>query len=356
VGALRLGHGDGTVTFRITPKISVKRLMFLVEYAQQPKSATWDDNEVAGREAADIVPAVARAFTLAANRALSQGALLGYREISVGATIVRGKIRTSDQLRCHYTFPVPVELNYDEYTADIPENRLLLTAAQSLLKLSGIRDDVRRQLRRVLIRLAGVTPLATYEESPAWTATRLNASYHRALGIAEMVIRGNSYELDAGRKVRVDGLVLSMSQLFQDFVTVATADALRRHGGRSVFQERHHLDAGQLIDFNPDLIYYPSPAAGGGSNPSAVADAKYSVIKGPKGRPDDLYQVFTYCATMGAKRGFLVYAQGPDDARIRPLPIRGTDITVTQYPLDLTRSPRELLGQIRLLADQIAGM
>jgi 5-methylcytosine-specific restriction enzyme subunit McrC len=355
VGAVRLGRGESEVQLRIAPKISIARLLFLVEYAQQPKSATWQDAEVAAREAADLVPALAHAFGRAADRALRQGALLGYREINDAATVVRGKLRVGDQLTRHYTFQLPAELRYDDYTADIPENRLLLTAAQRLLRLPGIRDDTRSMLRRILVRLVGVSPLQPSEPPPTWQATRLNARYHTALGLADLVLRGNSYELDAGRKVRVDGLLLSMWQLFQDFVTVAIARALRKYGGECRFQDPHHLDHSRLIQLDPDLVYYRQSATSGNPvSPVAVTDAKYTVTRGPKGHPDHLYQVVTYCTVLGVRRGFLVYAQGPE-AGHRTLRIRGSDIEIVQYPLDLTQPPSNLLHQIQVLADEIAG-
>ncbi len=252
VGAVRLGQGEGEVQLRIAPKISIARLLFLVEYAHQPNSATWQDAEVAAREAADLVPALAHAFGRAADRALRQGILLGYREINDAAMVVRGKLRIGDQVRRQYTFPLPAELRFDDYTADIPENRLVLTAAKRLLRLPGIREDTRSMLHHVLARLVGVSPLPSFEPPPNWQATRLNARYQTVLGLADLVLRGRSYELDAGRKVRVDGLLLSMWQLFQDFVTVAIARALRGYGGECRFQDPHHLDHSRLIKLDPE--------------------------------------------------------------------------------------------------------
>jgi 5-methylcytosine-specific restriction enzyme subunit McrC len=309
---------------------------------------------VDAREAADLIPAVAHAFGRAADRALRQGVLRGYRELEDAATVARGKFRIGEQLRRHYTFPVPAEISYDDYTPDIIENRLLLTAAQRLLQLTDIREDTRSLLYRVLISLAGVSSLPPSEPAPDWQATRLNDRYRTALGLAGLVLRGRSYELDAGHKVRVDGLLISMWQLFQDFVTVAISRALRKHGGICRFQEPHHLDEKRLVEIDPDLVYYHPLAVNGiPGSAVAVADAKYAVIRGPKGHPEHLYQIVTYCTVLGAKRGFLIYAEGPVAGRTA-LRIHGADIEIIQYPLDLTQPPAKLLHQIQLLADEIA--
>jgi 5-methylcytosine-specific restriction enzyme subunit McrC len=354
VGAVRLGHGAGALEVRIAPKITIARLLFLVGYADQKESARWQDVEVGVGEAADLVPAVALAFGRAADRALSQGVLLGYTEIDDTAMIIRGKVRVGDQIRQRYSFPVPVERRYDDYTSDIPENRLLLTAAQQLLRLSGIHIEAERLLRRVVLRLAGVSPLDRGTPPPRWMPTRLNARYHTALGLAELVMRGSSYELEPGRNVRVDGLLISMWQLFQDFVTAALDNALQAYGGQCRFQYSQRLDRTGYLKFEPDVIYYGPRADGSIGSPAAVADVKYTLIEGPRDHRSHLYQVISYCTALGVRRGYLLYAEGPSSGP-RTLPIQRSGIEITQYPLDLTQPPRNLLDQIEALAESIAG-
>jgi 5-methylcytosine-specific restriction enzyme subunit McrC len=351
VGAARLGRRGDAIEVRIAPKIAIDRLLFLVGYAQQPNAAKWQDTEVAAREASGLVPVVAHAFGRAADRALSQGVLLGYREVDAMLPIVRGRVRQAEQLRRHYSLPVPVELRYDDYTTDIIENRLLLAAAHRLLKLPDVSTDSRRFLRRVQARLVGVSQL-DHGALPSWQPTRLNIRYHAALGLAELVLRGSSYELDVGRSVRVDGLLLSMWRVFEDFVTVALARELRPGGGKCKFQDQHHLDKARDILLKPDLVYYPSSASGA-RVPAAVVDAKYAITRGPRGHRDEFYQMLAYCTVLGVTRGYLVFAAGPPSGP-RTHRIQGTGIEITQYPLDLAQSPRNLLDQVQSLATQIA--
>ena len=351
VGAARLGRRGDAVEVRIAPKITIDRLLFLAGYAQQPSAAKWRDTEVAAREASGLVPVVAHAFGRAADRALSQGVLLGYREVDATLPVVRGRIRQTEQLRRHYSFPVPVELRYDDYTTDIIENRLLLTAAHRLLKLPDVSIDSRRFLHRVQARLVGVSRLE-HGTLPSWQPTRLNTRYYAALGLAELVLRGSSYELDVGRSVRVDGLLLNMWRVFEDFATVALARALRPGGGKCKFQDQHHLDKARDILLKPDLVYYPSSASGT-RVPAAVVDAKYAITRGPRGHRDEFYQMLAYCTVLGVTRGYLVYAEGPPSGP-RTHRIQGTGIEITQYPLDLAQSPRNLLDQVQALATEIA--
>ena len=259
-GAARVGGGPDSVDVRLRPKVPIARLLFLVGYTRrQIDQLDWRDDEIDTGEADEVLPAVAHAFARAADGALGQGMLFGYRETEETAAVVRGRIREADQVRRHYSLLLPVEIRFDDYTADIPENQLLLAAAGQLLKLPRLQRDALvatlGSLRKLVLRLAGVTPLVPGRPPPRWKPSRLNARYHTALSLAEVVLRGSTYELDDGRTLRANGLIVLMWKLFEDFVTSAIADALRAHGGWCEFQdERHRLDAGSLFKLKPDLV------------------------------------------------------------------------------------------------------
>ncbi|WP_162642053.1 McrC family protein [Streptosporangium sp. 'caverna'] len=339
----------GGVEVRITPKTPVDRVFFLLGYARRPRG--WRQEEVNAGEHAELLPALAHAYAMAADRALRQGVLQGYLEMEEALPVIRGRIREADQLRRRYGLPLPVEVRYDDYTVDIAENRLLLAASARLLRLPGLAVQTRKTLRHVIARLAGVTALVPGRPLPAWLSSRINTRYHTALGLAELVLRGASYELDDGTAVRVNGLLVEMWRVFEDFVTVALTEALRPHGGRSELQDkRHHLDHGQRVLLKPDLVRYVVDA-GGKEIPAAVVDSKYKISAGPGGHGADLYQMLAYCTALGLERGHLVYAKG--EAEPYRHVVRGAGIEIAQHAIDLTLQPADLLGAIERLAGSI---
>jgi 5-methylcytosine-specific restriction enzyme subunit McrC len=113
---------------------------------------------------------------------------------------------------------LPVSLSYDDFTPDITENRLFLAAARELRQLPELKPYVRQMLGDIEQRLSGVTQL---RPSEIWTPTRLNAHYYRAPNPAGVMLRGNSYELDGDGGVLADGLLISMSHLYEVFVASA---------------------------------------------------------------------------------------------------------------------------------------
>lgn len=346
VGAARVGPTGDPVELRVQPKTPIDRLFFLLTYARKPRG--WRAETVDAGERPELLPALAHAFSRASERTLRQGVLLGYRETEEALPVVRGRIRVIDQLQRRHGFPVPVEVRYDDYTVDIPENQLLLAATHRLLRLPDVPAGTRRLLRHLLLRLDGVTRLVPGRQLPEWTPSRLNNRYGTALGLAELVLRGASYELDDGTSVRVDGLMLEMWRVFEDFLCVALAEALRPYGGRTHLQDRrHHLDHARQVKLRPDLVYDNADG-----RLAAVVDAKYKIEAVPGKHESDLYQMLAYCTVMGLNRGHLVYAAGMGEAQAHS--VVGTDgLHIVETALDLSLPPSDLLAQVANLAERI---
>jgi 5-methylcytosine-specific restriction enzyme subunit McrC len=339
VGVARIGD----LEVWVRPKVTIDRLFFLLGYALKPVS--WRDDTVDLAQRDDLLPALAETLGRQIDRALQQGLLQGYRVHEDSAPVLRGRLREADQLRRRFGVPLPVEIRYDEFTTDIPENQLLRAAAERMLRTPGIDIDARRRLRHALSRLSDVTVLIRGQQLPFWQPSRLNARYHTALRLAELVLHGTSVEQAPGT-VAINGFLLDMWRLFEDFVTVALAEELRRYGGSTYPQSPHHLDEAQLIRFKPDLVWRRD------GRPAAVIDAKYKAEK-PAGFPDaDLYQVLAYCTVLNLARGHLVYARGNEQpARYV---VRHSGIEIVCHALDLNRPPSVVLDQVRRVADDVA--
>jgi 5-methylcytosine-specific restriction enzyme subunit McrC len=354
VGAFTVAApGHAPVTVRVVPKMSIGRLFFLLGYAIKPKG--WREDQVEVAEHQGLLPALAHAFERQAERALRQGLLQGYRVTQESAMVVRGRIREGEQIRRRYGLSIPVELEYDEYTADIPENQVLRAGVERLLRLPGVPAGVRARLLHQRARLSEVTVPGRGHLLPRWSPTRLNARYHHALHLAEIVLRGASVEHLTGA-VRIEGFVFDMNKVFEDFVTVALREALTAAdpfaqetgaGGRAVLQDRHFLDEDSTVLMKPDLVWYDHT-----DRPAAVADAKYKAEK-PNGFPGaDLYQLLAYCTVLGLGEGHLIYAKG-HAAHACHL-VRNTGIWIHQHALDLEQDPERLLADIGQIAAALA--
>ncbi|SFE23055.1 5-methylcytosine-specific restriction enzyme subunit McrC [Actinopolyspora alba] len=344
IGAARISTGDDAIVVRITPKVPIARVLFLLGYRRSSRILL--DDPVPVTDERELVPAVARLYAAQAEHAVQQGLMHGYREADEATHVMRGRLRHSDQLRLHHGRPLPLEVTHDEYTPDITENRLLASAAHALLRIPAeLPEDVRVRLRRLQRRFAEITPLPRGCRLPAWQPTRLNARYHHALRLAELVLRGASIEHRPG-DLTAHGFLVDTAKLFEDFVTIALRDALADYPGHSVLQDPCHLDEGNTISLAPDFVHYDPEG-----KPSTVADAKYKAER-PSGYPNaDVYQMLAYCVALGLPAGHLVYAAG--NATHGTHRVRGAGITIHQHALELDQPPPQLLEDIGVLARRL---
>lgn len=340
VGAVSIGERQVIVR----PKISdLDRLLFLMGYAKNPR--LWRDDEVSLSAADELLPGVAEAFARMASRAVELGLLQGYKTVSETLPVLRGRMLAGEQMTRLFGLPVPVAVEYDDFTLDIAENQLLAMATLRALSIPRLSNVGRRLLLRLRHALAEVTAPHRGVALPKWQPSRLNARYQSALRVAEIILSTESFEHRVGDLV-VTGYMFDMWKIFEDFVTTALCESLQRFGGHCVAQAPLHLDADATVGMNPDLLWY------GPNRATAVIDAKYKAEK-PEGFPNaDLYQMLAYCTVLRLDEGHLVYAKGNEPVSTHD--VCGSDITIHCHALDMGLPPRALLRQVDELAAVIA--
>lgn len=323
----------------VRPKIAVDRLVFLMGYARQPQF--WRDSPVLLEAADNLAEALADSFVHRGQKALEQGLLQGYVQVSDAQPVVRGRIRVGDQLARRPGTLLPLEVTYDEFSVDNAENQILLAATLRLLSLPTLARDHRRGLHRLRLQLADVSIIPSGRPLPTWRPSRLNIRYQPALYLADLLLAGDSFEQRYG-SLHISGFVFDMWKIYEDFVCVALKEALRAYGGRSSLQHHLYFDDNRQIDMKPD--FYWTDAAGR----RVVVDAKYKAEK-PTGFPNaDLYQMLAYCTVLGIDEGHLVYAEGNADRTSHTTV--GSGVRIRCHTLDLSCRSADLLLQMEDLA------
>ena len=137
VGAVRIGD----LEVRVQPKTGIARLLFLLGYAADPG---FRPEDVAGVREPDLWPALAESLARHVERALGPGVLQGYvtidESLSAGTRADPGRRPDGPAPG----LPLPLEVRYDEYAPDIPENRLIRSALRRMLAVPGLRRRVQR--------------------------------------------------------------------------------------------------------------------------------------------------------------------------------------------------------------------
>jgi 5-methylcytosine-specific restriction enzyme subunit McrC len=331
----------------VQPKIAISQVLFMLAYTADPSTWRADASELGTYD--DVTAGITSLFAQVSEHALQRGVLHGYHEVEDDSVTVRGRIDLARQMRTRPGLDIPLAIRYTEFDADIVENRLILAAGLALHVLRTRDADAMRRLRRVIAGLAAETTFTRFHPAsvPSITWTRLNSHYRPAVELARLILTQASPHLSVGSQPVV-GLALSLAGVFERFVRTALAEAL--HVSDTAFPDGTHcpplsLDEAGRIRLEPDLSWWHVGQC------RFVGDVKYKRDAG-SGLNPDLYQLHAYATATRLSHATLVYADGPPVPRRHTIPPLGIDLSIEH--LDLTRPPKEILGQVAVLADRIA--
>ncbi|MFJ6300188.1 restriction endonuclease [Arthrobacter sp. KFRI-F3372] len=344
VGAVQIG--DLLVRVKPKEKLGLSRLLFLLGYAINPG---FRPDDVTGEEDDDLFAALGESLTRHCERALDRGALNGYVHVEEALRTVRGRIRVGDQMTRRPGMLLPLEVAYDDFTVDIPENRILRAAVRLMMQVPRLSEGVRERLAHIDSKLDGVAALRFGAPLPAWTETRLNERYVPALRLAEIVLRNMSAEAGLGLHV-VASFVVNMATVFEDFVTTALREALDIYPGETRGQYEAYMDEvevgygrGDRVRMYVDIVHSVDRV------PAIVFDAKYKAASASGAYPNaDHYQMLAYCTALNVPQAWLVYA---GSGRPRTRQIRHAEVSIVEFPIDISQRPEELLANLQRLAD-----
>lgn len=342
VGAVRVGDVD----VRVAPKVDIERIVFLLGY--RLRGVAWQDSVVPVEAAEDIVHVLAEMFTRSVAEAIRPGLLQGYRVTEEALAVVRGRIRIDEQLKRRPGAWLPIEVSYDDFTVDNPENQVLRAALERLQRNPLVPAALRRRMGALLLQFADVARLVPGMPLPQWRITRLNRRYDIALELARLVLASSSFEHRVG-SVAVDGFVLDVPKIFEDFVSAVMSDVLPTllPGSSVMDQYPTSLDKGAEVDMRPDIVWLDDAL-----RPLAVIDAKYKEER-LSGFPNvDLYQALAYATVLRLSDAHLIYAKG--NSAVKSHTVRGSGTQLHAHALDLNQTPQNLIGSMNELALKIA--
>jgi 5-methylcytosine-specific restriction enzyme subunit McrC len=144
--------------------------------------------------------------------------------------------------------------------------------------------------------------------------------------------------------VAATGFTLRLFDVFERFVRVA----LRESAGLTTDEFPDSWRGGELtLAESGAVTLAPDLGVRGAEGWSFVGDVKYKRDPGD-GNEADLYQLLAYATATGLSTATLIYADGPPNARSHV--VRHTGVTLQLRRLDLSRSPHDVLEQVKRLA------
>ncbi|XAS69624.1 restriction endonuclease [Micrococcaceae bacterium Sec5.7] len=338
-----------TVQLEVRPKdrLGLSRLLFLLSYAG---NQGFREGTVAAVEDRDLWSALAESLAQLAERALNRGVLQGYLTVDESLRTVKGRIRISDQISRRPGMLVPLEVSYDEFTEDIPENRILRAALERMGQVPRVRPEVLSRLRQLKGKLDAVTRVQSGAPLPPWRPTRMNVRYHSVLRLSELILRNASAEAGDGKQ-QTASFVVDMARVFEDFVGTALREAMAQYPGEMRLQYNAMLN--EAVRDSDRLTVRPGAVHLLGGRPVVVYDTKYKASSDlGASLSADHFQMLAFCTALRVPTAWLIYA-GSGEMKLRR--ILNTDIDVIEFPLDLSLPPSEILASVRDLAQQSWG-
>jgi len=332
------------VQILIRPKIQPENLFLFLEAGLPPRAWRAEAFDYAHRP--DLLPVMVSFFARTVETTLASGLLRSYRERHEKLVALRGRIDFATQLS-RAAFASPVACRYDDYTADIEENRYLRAAIRLALRAPRTPAVDRHRLLRAMSAMEDVADAPMPADAlDRMKQTRLNGYYWPALHLARLLLE-NLTLVDVRGTHAASAFLLDMDKLFERFVTHRLATALR---GRLEIraQSRSSLDRAGRIVLIPDLLFTRH------GEKVVVGDIKYKLTEGAQARREDYYQLLAYTTAYELPEGVLIYCRAPDDEVVSSASVRHGGPTLHTWAVDASGPAERVTAEITALANWLA--
>lgn len=338
--------------------IQVRNIYYMLSYAFQAlnrqgfkKIATEEFNNTAELMAATLAKGIA--FQL------KRGLGKEYLSLTEERACIRGKIDMGESLKTNSMLRKRLTCTYDDFSVNTTMNRIIKSTVALLLQ-GDISKSRKKELRKLMVFFADVTPINLYTVNWDLQYNRYNQTYQMLIAICYFVVKGLLHTNADGTTKVMDYLdEQRMSRLYEKFILEYYKKHYPELSAASsqipwslddgygdmlpMMQSDIHLERENTV-LIIDAKYY--------ANTTQVRFDKYTVYS------NNLYQIFTYVKnreyqfgeTESTVSGMVLYAK--TDALIQPDQVyrmHGNRISVKTLDLDLPFE--QIVGQLDKIAE-----
>lgn len=226
---------------------------------------------------------------------LQKGIKKSYVRIEENLSKYKGKLKFQNHIKYNAANAARFYLEYNQFSMDVPENRILKTACLYLLKQTQVQEN-KKTLLKFLMELDSVSPCINVEKDLQTAAlNRLHQYYERPLRFAEFFLRNEIFYPQQGRK-KIISLLFPLNEMFEDYIE----HILRQYQSEQKEKfdlhsqyPRHYLLMDNQFNTKMDFVIFTKEK-------NFIFDAKWKKIdlskkdKNYEAAQDDLYQLFSY--------------------------------------------------------------
>ncbi len=248
-------------------------------------------------------------FIISVQSLLQQGLKRDYLRQHDNLAWMKGKLRISAQLTKNSVRRDRFQVEYDEYSIERLENRILKTAIVKVSRLTRNAQLI-RQLQPLLTAFDSIPPITDAEF--AFNQIRLDRDMHyyeQTLDWAKLILQGESPHCMKGQANAIS-LLFPMEAVFESFVAAWMRHHHHQHYQVDTQSKTHSLaryHTKNMFRLKPDIWLRPHETS---KHSSIICDTKWKKIKPHKPgfnlSQNDLYQMQAYGVKYLDNRGDMI--------------------------------------------------
>ena len=233
-----------------------------------------------------------------------KGVVPGYKRVYRNERYLKGKLQEKEQIRRNALHKERFFVEYDEFSPDIPENRVIRRTLDFLQRRT-VSFRNKKLLREYRFVFDEVKPHERPEEVfKRLRLTRRTQHYRKTMQWCEMFLRQYYATTSCGSEPVVS-IMFDMNKVFEDYVAYRMKRDFPGLKIDSQHSSQHLVIAPKnLFRMRPDLLI----------GDEVLADIKWKNLDERKGRyglsQADLYQMYAYGKKYGRRELYLIYPRG----------------------------------------------
>lgn len=244
-------------------------------------------------------------FISEVKRLVQKGLKSDYVRYQDNERFLKGKLLFQDHLKHNLVHKERFFVAYHQYDSNRPENRIIKTALQYLLRFSDSAKN--KKDIRILLNIFDKVQVSanTHADFKSCSNGRDMLAYEQVLWWCEVFLRGNSFTNAKGNK-RATALLFPMERLFESYVAehLGKAISYARYDVRT--QEHKHCLFHETFVLRPDIVVEHKQ-----ENEVIILDTKWKLLD-----PDmtnrgisqgDMYQMYAYGKKYKSEKVVLLY-------------------------------------------------
>lgn len=351
---------DGT-TIEILPKIhsvvaddtsGTKAKRLLIEMLKTLRDTPYKNLQMASMniEKMNVFEIFIRMFIDEVFLIVKRGLKRNYEAIAENTNFFKGKLKFSQHIKLNHSHKERSFVEYDVFSVNRPENRLLKSTLLYLYKHSKSSRN-RTDIKSLLNSFAEVAPSTDYKSDFAkYVPDRNMKDYSTALMWSRVFLMGKSFTSFAGSEVAL-ALLFPMELLFESYVATLLKKQLVPLGYSVSAQDKtyHLFDDPKRFAMRPDIVIRRKA-----DGAIFVMDTKWKLLADNKANygiaQADMYQMYAYQKKYDAVNVTLLYPLTDQVASEEKIEYQSADGVIVQIGLiDMF----DAQTYIRKLSDQL---